>query len=522
VNQKPKPKDYLTLPPIMQPDTPDEGFIVYCDVDDGNLKALDEYGETTVLAIPQYPPGSPDYVFVDDDFDSFTSGWGYDHFNKIQDGINAVNEGGTVYVYDGTYNENVEINKPIDIMGESENVIVNPSSGSSTINILSNNVNISYINATGITVKGFRITDINNIYIDNCSVSNSDSGFAIYDCNNVILKNSIAKDTLWGVHIFGFLYGNDEITGCDVYSNTNIGIYVGQSPDNVLIHHNNIFSNGVNAFDEGDSLSHWDYNYYDDYTGLDGDGYGIGDTPYDIGGSAGEQDIHPLMNPLGEYIIFVDDDGTVDFTSIQEAIDNAQDGDIVYVFSGYYDEHVVINKSIDLIGEDTETTYVGRIHVGELYPEDAGRWINVSGFHLGSYYVSHNYIYVRANDISVTDCIIEEIDTSCPESHGIGLHGDNLIIANNTIINIQYKGIFGNPKNSDINNNSIYNIGANGIHFEGSCFNNILQYNIFNSCGMYCIRLRNSEVHDNEICFNDFNGLPYQDLGINNYWHDNS
>ena len=50
--------------------------------------------------------GVPNEVWVDDDFDSSTPGWGYDHFASIQDGINAVAEGGIVHVADGTYYEN--------------------------------------------------------------------------------------------------------------------------------------------------------------------------------------------------------------------------------------------------------------------------------------------------------------------------------------------------------------------------------------------------------------------------------
>jgi hypothetical protein len=33
------PENYLQLPPIEQPTTPDDGFIVFCDVSDGNLKS---------------------------------------------------------------------------------------------------------------------------------------------------------------------------------------------------------------------------------------------------------------------------------------------------------------------------------------------------------------------------------------------------------------------------------------------------------------------------------------------------
>jgi parallel beta-helix repeat protein len=49
-------------------------------------------------------------------------------------------------------------------------------------------------------------------------------------------------------------------------------------------------------------------------------------------------------------IWIVDDDGPADFHTIQEAINHANEGDTVFVRSGTYYEHVVVNKTVSLIG----------------------------------------------------------------------------------------------------------------------------------------------------------------------------
>ncbi len=41
--------------------------------------------------------------------------------------------------------------------------------------------------------------------------------------------------------------------------------------------------------------------------------------------------------------------GPNNYTQIQDAIDNASEGDTVFVFNGTYFEHVTVNKSINLI-----------------------------------------------------------------------------------------------------------------------------------------------------------------------------
>lgn len=57
-------------------------------------------------------------------------------------------------------------------------------------------------------------------------------------------------------------------------------------------------------------------------------------------------------------IIYVDDDGGADYTKIQDAIDNASDGDTIYVYGGFYQERIYIDRSINLNGEDIGDTII--------------------------------------------------------------------------------------------------------------------------------------------------------------------
>ncbi|GAI98819.1 unnamed protein product, partial [marine sediment metagenome] len=85
----------------------------------------------------------PSYVYVDDDFNQTTPGWGYDHFDKIQHGIDAVNYDGNVYVYNGTYYENIIVDKTINLTGEiREGTVIDGLNNYIVVHILSEKISL--------------------------------------------------------------------------------------------------------------------------------------------------------------------------------------------------------------------------------------------------------------------------------------------------------------------------------------------------------------------------------------------
>ena len=64
-----------------------------------------------------------------------------------------------------------------------------------------------------------------------------------------------------------------------------------------------------------------------------------------------------VLTPSGK-TLYVGGSGAGNYTTIQSAIDDASDGDTVFVYSGIYYENVIISNSITLIGENRENTVI--------------------------------------------------------------------------------------------------------------------------------------------------------------------
>lgn len=95
------------------------------------------------------------------------------HYASIQTAIYDANSGNTIVVENGTYDENVIINKPIKLIGENrESTFINGSGLGDTVNI----------NADGVRFSGFTIT--------NSGTGSDDAGIELEGAKNCIIANN--------------------------------------------------------------------------------------------------------------------------------------------------------------------------------------------------------------------------------------------------------------------------------------------------------------------------------------------
>jgi parallel beta-helix repeat protein len=188
-----------------------------------------------------------------------------------------------------------------------------------------------------------------------------------------------------------------------------------------------------------------------------------------------------------------------DYPSIQDAIDNASSGDTVYVRNGTYYENLVINITIDLIGEGYKTTVIdsGGIEDTILISEDSVTLMgftitngNNSGLTISSdnNIISNNNISNNPIGINIlassSSNVIANNEISRNEGAGIDvmwiwISGPNQHIITNNNISYNRDGIsLDASQQNTISHNNITNNENNGIHLEFSSYNEIKYNNI--------------------------------------------
>jgi len=223
-------------------------------------------------------------------------------YSTIEEAVEAATPGDTITIAPGIYNESLVINKTLRIFGRKGSDPEFAGGGSGVAITIEQG-------ASGSVVAGIVITNWDQgILINNSSECKIYDNIMSMDHSGIALEGNNAANNLIYSNIFE---GNnlainltESSTSNTIHANTislnDVGIDMSNSSDNI-IYHNNFVDNTQQVSVSDSSGNVWDNgypsggNYWDNYTGLDTDGDGIGDTPYVI--DANDTDRYPLMNP---------------------------------------------------------------------------------------------------------------------------------------------------------------------------------------------------------------------------------
>jgi parallel beta-helix repeat protein len=414
-------------------------------------------------------------------------------FDTIQHAINTATNGHHLLVPPGVYNEHVIINKEISLLGADQKTTI--IDGDKEDFVLS--INADHVLVSGFTLQhgdiGVYVESSHDIIISNNTISNN--LIESEPDSFVISRFPVSETRTKGCGITIEKSTNVQIVDNDLCWNT-YGIQIRKANTNIWIYHNNFYYNNINAIDGGKGGIYWDKgypaggNYWRSYTGKDelcGSaqdklGYdSIGDIPYYIS-SRKSCDRYPLQYPFG--VVVINLNTTHDFQRIKDAIDDpsTRDGHIILAKNHVYSENVVINKTIQLIGEDKYRTvlnggYKEGLRSTVLVTADH---VTIQGVTIQHDKCNEDYfcigIQIDSNYTTVKNTIIK--------NNYIGLQGGNLgVITNNIFTNNQWYGI--DPVDNEMISENLFTFNDIGLHLRESSNNSIVHNSIRkDSCGI--------------------------------------
>jgi len=214
--------------------------------------------------------------------------------------------------------------------------------------------------------------------------------------------------------------------------------------------------------------------------------------------------------------LYVGGTGPNNYTTIQSAIDDAVDGDMVFVYddSSPYIENLLIEKKINLVGEDKYTTIIDGDTIEDVI------YVNSSHVTIDSFTIknggTHNHgitIIENNNFNTISNNII------CNNSNAIQVDGSSFLKIDNNLIFSNDGGIhlwWGSNNNQVINNTIYDNVRGIMTTFSNG---NVITHNIVNNNRFYGMLIsgRRHIISYNECNGNDEMGIALAgDIGLGN------
>ncbi|RLG93872.1 hypothetical protein DRO29_07175, partial [Candidatus Bathyarchaeota archaeon] len=169
---------------------------------------------------------------------------GDDYFSIIQDAVNAANDGDTIIVCPGTYNENVYVDKSVEIRSYSQNP------EDTVVKGLNFDDYVFYVTADDVKISGFTVAEAffgiflgsNNSRIENVNFSNiTQEGILLYDSNNIIVNNTFHLTGMLVFDSYNNKVTNNTVNGKSLVYLENVNDYVVENAGQVIaVNSNNI------------------------------------------------------------------------------------------------------------------------------------------------------------------------------------------------------------------------------------------------------------------------------------------
>jgi parallel beta-helix repeat protein len=482
-------------------------------------------------------------------------------FPTIQAAINNASVGDTVFVFNGTYLENVVVNKTIMLIGEDrETTIVDGEGNTFALDVASDNVsvggftirnsgprvvqvlNVDYCNLTGNVVTdgavGVYLLNAEGSYISSNTVSNNQIGIHFESCDNSTLKNNnVTVNQDAGVHIAyssnivassNFLAGNTNQGLClnhssestvreNLVTDNGSGIHLHYSSDNTIV------ENNITGSSEGGLALYYSTGNVVNGNNINHNGFGMklvysgGNTLRDNHMTSNDYNFEVEAATLSSFVNDIDTSNMVDGRQIYYLVNQKN----LVLNSSSNAGYVAVVNSTDISikdltlasnGEGLLCAYTDLVKIENCILINNRRGIRQ---------YSSDFAVVRDNlisgnlaeGVSVFEGHKSEVSDNIVTENGVGMffyYLTNSSVVRNDVTDNFERGIqlLGSTYNV-LSQNVIDRNGRQGVYMFNSD-NNILSHNqatenLFD--GIWLDTSENIILTDNDVSWNDGNGI---------------
>lgn len=198
----------------------------------------------------------------------------------------------------------------------------------------------------------------------------------------------------------------------------------------------------------------------------------------------------------------VGENSQANYTMIQEAINNADDGDTILVYSGVFSENVIVNRSVSIKSNsgNPDDTIIQAANSEEHVFNVTKDNVTISGFKI----------------TGACDFVRSSVAGICLEGVNKNIISNNKLSQNVVGIDLQ------SSHNNVLKNNTAYD-NERGISLTNSNSNNLINNDAFNNrFGIYFWGSKNNILSDNNVSLSEEDGIWIEDGSGNNTLSNNT
>ena len=233
---------------------------------------------------------SDEWVYVDDDNVAGPHLGSLEYpFCCISDGLAACEVGGSVFVFEGVYAENLLIEKSVSLVGQdSAEVFVDGGGGSSCVMVNASDVvfsDLSFCNTSwgglyalywcdGLVVSNCCFCDVGigitvgylwNVSVSDCVFENNSVGVVCVDVCDACFEGNVFYNNMFGLWFSDLVEGSSSVVLGNVFKRNECGLFIAEVPKNVLrILGNDFLESLISHADFFNARCVWKNNFWDD------------------------------------------------------------------------------------------------------------------------------------------------------------------------------------------------------------------------------------------------------------------